>query len=73
MNNTALMPLIHQSSELLNCSDINLNQMNVQQIDDDDYVEHGLDEDTDCSDMNTDSESESSDLENQENIADKDV
>ncbi len=73
MSNTALMPLIHQTTELLNCSDVSLTHMDVPQIDDDDYVEHGIDEDTDCSDMNSDSESELSDLENQENITNTDV
>ena len=73
LSSSALMPLTHHSSELLNCPDLRLTQLSVQQIDDDDYVEHGLDEDTDCSDMNTDSESDLSDLENQENITDNDV
>lgn len=56
-----LMPLIHESSDLLNC-DINLTHLqHLQQMDEDeDYVEHDLN-DTDNSDDDDDSDEEDSD------------
>ena len=59
-----LMPLIHETSDILNCADLNITQLTTQQIDDDDFVEHDLDSDNSDSDTNSDSEIDS-DSENQ--------
>lgn len=73
--NSSIMQMMQSSSDVLNCSDssnLNLTQLTGQQIDDDDYVDHELGDDSDCSDVNTESDSGSeSENQDQENMTNK--
>lgn len=64
-----LMPIIHESNDLLNC-DLNLTQL--QNIDDDDYVEHDLGDSDEDMDSEDDEEDED-ELESEESASDNEL